>query len=353
MEHKLFANVDEMLTPKTLSKLTGEAITSVRRSPFDTDLAMSGNDLLAIETNRRERYVLKRMALTQDWIMQRSDDSQCRSVRIWQYGLLDQLKSKVDHSIIACAKDGEGWAIFMHDHSKGMFPHSNDRILPTADNELILDALAAQHATFWNSCELSKPKLGLCNLPALFGPTLPVNVEHLSSGRKDILLKGWEQLQNLVDPDVADILRILMADPQPLYEALAQLPQTLLHGDPQPKNLGVTNDRPQKAIMVDWQFAARGPATLDLAWYIRPNLPIPLDEAIEFYRRRLEYYLEHRFDEAEWPRLLELGLLGSFLRQGCAIAWHAMYDEIEQVRAFKLTEFPWWSEKIRTAVKWL
>jgi hypothetical protein len=46
--------------------------------------------------------------------MQTTEDRVCRAAGIWQQGLLDCLPEEIDHAISACALDGKGYALLMH-----------------------------------------------------------------------------------------------------------------------------------------------------------------------------------------------------------------------------------------------
>jgi hypothetical protein len=79
VKHQLYDSIDEMLAPGTLSELTGQSISSVRRVPFE-HIGLSGSQLLAVETDdgQGQRYVLKRVSLERDWIMRLTEDHRCR-----------------------------------------------------------------------------------------------------------------------------------------------------------------------------------------------------------------------------------------------------------------------------------
>ena len=360
MKYKLFPNIKEMLVPETLSELEAQPIKSVRCLPFDTQLSRSGSRLLTVETNnnRGPRYVLKRSSPDWDWIMRTSEDHHCRSVTLWQSGLLDRLRPEIEHSVVACATDGDGWAILMHDVSDNLTPW--DQPLSPADNELFLAAMATQHATFWEAPELTDPELGLCNLPAAIQCLSPIRCRDelkQPSGFLSRVYTAWELVPELFEPDVTDILRQLITKPQPLCDALARYPQTLLHGDVQLSNRGLVRGAQQQVIMLDWQLAAVGPATLDFVWHLGTklgtHLPIAKEAAIECYRRHLAHLLGDRFDLTQWQPLLDLGFLAALVRYQCAMVLMVKYPQNRLMRICAPGELAWWSERVRAAVKWL
>jgi hypothetical protein len=113
-KHDLFDSVEEMLSPETLSKLLSKPVSRVECQPMNGHSGLAGGQISYVDTNIG-RMVLKQMSVRYDWMMFSSEDHQCRSVALWQYGLLDQIHPQVEHEIIGCARDGEGWAILMND----------------------------------------------------------------------------------------------------------------------------------------------------------------------------------------------------------------------------------------------
>ena len=76
--------------------------------------------------------------------MRTTDDTLCREVMLWQSGLMDEFPPGVEHPIIACAVDGAGWAILMHDISQAL--SFREKPLSQADNQACLEAVATIHA---------------------------------------------------------------------------------------------------------------------------------------------------------------------------------------------------------------
>jgi len=358
MNHTLFASIDEMLAPETLSELEGRPVKFVHCRPFNTQLSRSGSSLLTIETNDGQtprHYILKRVSLECDWIMRVTEDCQCRSVTLWQSGLLDRLQPTIEHGIIACARDGAGWAVLMRNMTAALLPV--DQPLSTTDNKRLLDGIAAMHATYWNATELANPALGLCSLPGAFRSLSPETVrKELASDSVSAhnLVEGWELLFTEVEPEVADILHRLIANPQPLCDALARYPQTLMHGDLQLSNLGLDRTQPSGVVILDWQLAAIAPPTLDLYWYVgKEETPSATRALIEYYRQQLAYHLGQRFDEGEWRSMLELGRLAHLMRCGGWLAFQAIRDPSEEVRTTAQAHLPHLLESVRTTAKWL
>jgi hypothetical protein len=358
MKHGLHNSIDELLAPETLSVLEGRVVKYVHCRPVSTCLSRSGSSLLKVETNdgrALSHYVLKRVSLGCDWIMRVTEDHHCRSVVLWQSGLLDGLKPAVENSIVACSRDGVGWAILMRDVTAALLP--TQQPLSTTDNERILAGLAAMHAAHWNAPELTNPALGLCSLRSAFHSLSPKTVrQELDSKNRAVrgLVEGWELLFAQAEPQVAEILRQLVADPQPLCAALARYPQTLMHGDLQMSNVGLDRTQQSGAVILDWQLAAVAPPTLDLYWYVGiDEIPSAMKEtSIEHYHRQLATHLGPRFDERDWQPMLELGSLAHLLRIGGWLAYNAMHAKSEDSRTSARSNLACLLESVHAAENW-
>jgi hypothetical protein len=355
MPHKPFANLDALLTPETLSNLAGSAIGSVRSLPLIGGHAASGSHLLAIETNggKGPRFVVKRASSDWDWIMRATDDRVGREALAWTSGLLDRLPPEVEHSIFACARDEGGWAILMRDIGDALFPPHDPYLglpIAAADDTRILDALAAMHARFWDDASAADPALGFCTPEARYRAFSPQTGRHEASGTDfypRIIREGWDLLPNLIDPGVADLIAGLADDPGPLTSALARYPQTVVHGDPRPPNLGLLRDGSQapRVVLLDWQFVGPSAPAVDLAWYLYtsgPGRPGVQDAVIGCYRECLASRLGSRFGEAWWRPQLELSLLGQMIRSAQDMAWAAVRHESASVRQWANAELAWW-----------
>lgn len=360
MQHELLASVEELISATFLSTLEGRAIVEVCCAPFDSVDSVSGSRLLKVETNggRGPRYVLKRISPEWDWIMRATSDDRARAVVSWQTGLLDRLPPSAVHGVIACARDGSGWAILMRDVGAGLIP-SGDGVMDVPDNERFLGTMAAIHATFWNQPEAVDPALGFCELRHRYTELSP------ETGRREadrgslatipkLLLEGWPLLGTMVDPAVARVIGALLEDPQPLCDALSRFPQTVVHGNLKLGNLGIIRSRRPRVVILDWEVVGPAPPAVDLAWYLAVNsarLPVPKEDAIHFYRRSLAEHLGAGFDRSWWEPQLELALLGAFLQLGWAKAIGAARGTTDVIRARERAELAWWSERVRIGAK--
>jgi hypothetical protein len=302
------------------------------------------------------RYVLKRMSIESDWIMHASDDRQGRSVRLWQYGLLDRLKLHVEHKTIACAHDGEGWAILMHDLGDGVQWRGQQAAAEAVPR--FLDALARMHATFWNDPLLLEDRVGLCDPARLLDQSaLPVardnpNISAFNSPIPVWVVEGWEIMSELLEREIFEAMQTLIENPSPLFEALEHYPFTLLHGDYRDANLAVL---PQgQLVAYDWQEAAHSLMTVDLAWFTNDIRDlISLKHAHSLYRERLERYLGQKFDDQHWEAMIDLGYLVNALRSTCFSAYFSRHGNNPEWRKSEKAKVVKKGQQVHRALRWL
>ena len=87
-----------------------------------------------------------------------------------------------------------------------------------------------------------------------------------------------------VRPAARHLIDSLGEDPQPLLDALADLPSTLLHGDLKLANVGIEPDG--SIDMVDWQMVIVAPVAVELGWFLVSNvasLPLQPVAVLERY----------------------------------------------------------------------
>jgi hypothetical protein len=353
MRRELYPSLEAMLAPAALSGLAGRQVTESRRVPFDSAESYSGSCLQLVETDPAgERYILKRISAHQDWIMRATSDHRGRSVSLWQAGIMDCLPVEIAHGVLACSVDGAGWAILMCDFSAVLIPNG-DSPITVAQQEQLLNTMAALHADFWEQPALADDTLGLCSLLRRYTFLAP------GAQPKELrrtILDGWQLLEALVEPGAASVIRRLLDDPQPLCAAQGRWPQTLVHGDWKLANLGLEPGIAPRVVLLDWALVGAAPAAVDLAWYLAINsarLAVSREAATAHYEQALARRLGRRFDRQWWQPQLELSLLGAFLQLGWAKLFGAARAESAVVRDRELAEVAWWTEHVRAAARWL
>jgi hypothetical protein len=261
-------------------------------------------------------YVVKYLALEDDWIMRATGDLRGRPLVVWQSGLLERLPPSIDHAIVGAAYDGTGAALLMHDVASDLVPEG-DAPLPLEQHLAFLDHMAELHAELWGW----RDDVGLTPLENRYAEFSPAVTACEAARASDepvprIMGEGWARLPE-VAPAAARVVVPLNVSPEPLVTALRATPQTFLHGDWKLGNLGTRPDG--RTILLDWAVPGEGPAGAELAWYLalnRARLPTghSKEAAIDAYRAALE---RHGVDTSPWwERQLALCLLGAMVQFG-------------------------------------
>ncbi len=355
MRHPLIQSVEELLAPETLSRLTGATIVSAREVPLEERAsAWSGSGVTVVEVSldggRVLRFILKRVSAAWDYFMRATDDRLGREAGVWQAGLLDRLPAELGHVYIACAQDGDGWAILMRDVGPKLILNRGN--IERDEHRAILDGLAAMHATFWNAPELADPSIGLCPPDIHYSIISPATARRNADAPGVMPLaaqQGWDNLAAALPIDLFDICLSLSNEPAPLVAALARYPMTLVHGDARIANIAIErDDNRSRATLIDWAIAGVNAAPLDLIWYLgarTPWLPGDRDDAMAIYRDALQRRLGSRFEPDCWQPMLDLSILGGLIRFG----WYTG-TEIARGGDVARADLAWWADRARAGV---
>jgi hypothetical protein len=286
-----------------------------------------------------QRYIAKHMEVGGDWLARATGDFGMRQLLLWERGMYQRMPAGIDPVVVGSARDGRRGVLLMHDVGEHLVPEGDEPI-SLAQHLRFLDHLAALHAMFWgwdDDIGLTTDSIRF----AMFGP----NVVQVEAGFADnpippLIGKGHEILRAGGARGAAMALALL-ADLDPLARALAQTPQTFLHGDTKLGNLGSQPDG--RTIAIDWAYAGTGEAASEITWYLAINsarLPHSKEDAIAAYRAALE---RNGIDtEPWWDAQIALALLGAFVQFGWEKAlgggdelawWNARAEEAERYLA--------------------
>lgn len=332
MPRPLYSSLEAMLRPDEIGRLLGEDVTEVHVSDFSATSAFSGSEFLNVALNGEPdpRLFVKRIDGARDWMARATSDDRCRSVTLWQHGLLDRFPLEISSAVLACAKDEQGHAILMANVRDDLMAQGVRMM--AEDNDVILDAMAALHAGFWLDPALLDPDLGLCPPDELvdFLVLPPKRVAEMlqeppslaNPGILQAVLEGWEVLPDFIGGHAADRVHAMVDAHPVLSDALSRYPWTLVHGDVRDANLAVRRAEveghgPRQVVaLLDMARAARMPPALDLGWFMSTSwqtMCCDRADVIEGYRARLEDRLGARFDRAWWEPQLDLGLMANAL----------------------------------------
>lgn len=349
----VFDNLEEMLAPETLSALLAKPVTHVECASPEV-WGNAGSDFIYVDTDVG-RLILKMMSIASDYEMFATDDHLCRSVTLWQYGLLDQISSHLAHEIIACGHENDVWTILMRDLS-GHFLWEKDEqasdLLPA-----FLNAIARLHAEFWNDARLHDARLGLDSPRILFRLSSPSFARAHNNDHWGRLpgwcIGGWKVMEELLDADVFSHMKSLIEDPRPLLDALNRYPYTLLQGDLYKRNLA--HIAPNQVVVVDWQLAMRSLMTIDLARIVLDFSMDPAEQvwAQEYYRQCLEGYLNKSYEDTQWQAMVDLGILTEVLWITCYPAYSVDRADDPDFSRYAEMRLKACNQQVRDGVRWL
>ena len=355
----IFRSFEEIIQPDILGELVQEQSNPVCVKPFKTDgWSTTDSEFLSVDWCHVEspRYIIKRVRPKQDWSMQTTEDWDWRLVANWRYGLLDRLPDEIEHGIIACFEDEDGYGLLMHNFTRMMLPGGE---ISASNHEIVLDGMAALHAAFWQGQIFSDPRLELCPPQLLFTFTSSHGVEkksaEISSFILEMILEGRRLLPGFIEKGLIDQVEHLLLDPSPFCTALARYPHTLVHGDFWRANLGVACEKPTRLIVLDWSRPALTVPAFDLIYYLMlspsSEIPISVEQSILTYKERLADRLGDKLNEEWWQPQLELCYLGVYALLSCFKAYHAVHAKHDDQRGQALADLEWWSEKASSGVK--
>jgi hypothetical protein len=285
-------------------------------APFAHD-GYSGATLARVD-NGGERFVVKRVSRTLDWIIQMTSDHAMREARIAASDVIAPLAPRLQSPSIAAAYDGDGFALLMRDLTDWLLPVQG--VLPGSLWEFVVSRVAEMHAMFWAAPP--NEDLGWCGVrERLLMLSEPAGELLRDSGLMEFgFAAGWERFHTVVSSEVSALVRALHEDPRPLVSACDALPQTLLHHDLKTANMAVEGDT---LWLFDWALTGIGPVGLDLGWLLCVNssrLPWTLDATLDRYEAHLRAALRTRFDAPQWDRQCAVAYLSGLIMFGWAKA---------------------------------
>lgn len=299
----------------SVAELVGQG---AERASMKTADSLSGSTFEWVEIDGR-RCLLKYLCLDDDWIMRATGDLEVRQVELWRRGLFERLPDCLDAALLGVAAwrkpDGRACAaLLMRDVSPNLVPPGGEVIAVGAHHQF-LDHMARMHVEM--AGEHLDDVFPVVTHYLVLGPAMAeLEMARGTGGVPPEVASGWSRFEGAA-PRAAGMVAALLSDPTPLVQALETTPQTTIHGDWKLGNLGRAADG--RTILLDWDRCGRGPACLDLAWYLAVNcdrIPGSKEDAIDYYRSRLE---AHGLDTGGWfERQLGLALIGGLLQLGWA-----------------------------------
>jgi hypothetical protein len=314
----------------------------------------------------REWLVMKTLLPGDGWLSAASGDSGLREIHLWELGLLDSLPAGVATGVGRWTLLGDphhptAGALLMDDLTSYLLRdsfHPPPGRLPSSVVAL-LQRLAALHARYWQDTRLNDPVLGLMAPRDALLLISPESVgARLAIGDTNPYLplaeRGWDAFFRLAPSYAAECLRAIFADPRPIAQAIARLPQTLVHGDVWGPNLGwlppttSASRRERQLLLLDWALALSGPATYDPLWLCGGWHTLDPRLVMACYRAFLERYLSAHgasLPRATWLTLVDAGYLRTALTCGEAFGRAAEEAPAGHARVVAEARVRWWAER--------
>jgi hypothetical protein len=256
--------------------------------------------------------------------------------RLWLDGVTRALPHPIECPMIDVARGVSGdWWMLMRDVSPGIRPRGE---FGDDEERVFLDAIAALHARFEGDPALAAMPLATMRGTArmLVEPILAIAggapaiaaaepwVRRFIEDFKPLAVLLPDFLGRIGGEDAAFYVDVCRD--RGWHAALDAGPQTLVHGDLRRANIAFLEGG--RVSLIDWEFAARGPAVTDIAWHSLLHFwAYPADarapeereaELVGFYRDALARRRGRRGDDAvfgrqwdaAWLRILaQLGFL--------------------------------------------
>ena len=278
--------------PATLEGLTRAPLTGGR----------TGAAVERIERTGAEPLVSKRLSAN-TWREDVLEGAHGAEARLWLEGVTRALPHPIECPMIDVARSASGdWWMLMRDISPGILPRAE---FQDEQERVFLDAIAALHARFQDDPALATMPLatmrgttrmvaepvlavaGGANAIAASEPWVRRFVEDFKP--LSMLLPGF--FARLGKEDAAFYLDLCRH--RGWHAVLDAGPQTLVHGDLRRANIAFLEDG--RVSLIDWEFAARGPAATDIAWHSLLHFwayPIDARAAEEREAELLGFYLD-------------------------------------------------------------
>src|SRR5580692_1335032 len=254
-----FNSIRELTDPKRLCTVTGP-ISKINQTII-AGVGFSGSELSRVQvllySGLTQYYILKCTRLDADWLSQRAGDRVGREFALLGESALSEIWNSIHCPYVACASENGKIGLLMNDYSSYLFPDVKEPI-DIRSEDLIMDALAALHATFWESSQImlmpwiAKPMDYL----EIFAPGVHPSDTFAPPPDKirNNMQEGWNIALKILSPEMSYYITKPARD---IFRPFEDLPFTLLHGDAKIANMAILPEA--KVVMFDWPLIGRGP----------------------------------------------------------------------------------------------
>jgi hypothetical protein len=264
--------------------LRRHGLDGVREEAFPND-GWSGASMTLLRRAGGDRFVLKRDSVARDWIARSTLDGPILR-EAWFAARGPALPPPVRAPYLGVGIEGDDVGILMPDLSGILFDWEAPISVETLDR--VLAGMAELHAYSWTaSGDLEAGANAWCPIAERLTLICRASLERPDPAREGVgnrILPGWDAFDRLAPREVRDVINRLGEDPQPLVDALAGMPSTLLHGDLKLANVGIAADGAIE--LIDWQMVMVAPEAIELGWFLVSNvnvLPMPPGDVLDRY----------------------------------------------------------------------
>lgn len=297
----------------------------------------SGNTLERVTLRDGRVLVRKQVSPAWDWISRATGD-EGRALVMWDAGVFQGMPDGVDHATVGVEPTPDGWAIYMRDVSRHLFP-AEGRVA-SEEVRRVVSGLAELHRAF-----LGTDIQGLCSLVDryhLLSPRTAQRETALGNPAGPLISRCWDAFVELAPPDVSGPIVALAGDPTPLAAELLRCEQTLVHGDARLWNMGLSDDG---LVMIDWgERTGMAPAPVEIAAFVAFDakyLELTRDEVLQEYRSLTSDFV----DDASF----DLAMIGGLVQLGCHHVLDLVLKGTHDARQYADQALAWWSATVRRA----
>ena len=343
-----FENFLDLTNPICLGKITGP-IAGIKKTILSA-VGFSGSVLERVEVHLQSggirNLILKSTRLETDWLSLRSKDMVGREAALLGEAGLSGVWKSIHCPYIAFAFENGETGLLMDDFTDFLFPDIREPI-DIYHEDLILNAIASLHATFWESSEIKKKEWLMQPQKYLdvFGPG-----EHASDKTaappdkvRNSMQEGWNLALQLLPVEINNILK---KPADEIFKHWNDLPVTLLHGDAKIANMAILPSH--HVVMFDWSYIGWGPCGIELGWWLAVNstrLARSKEDLISKYKSCLESNLKFFIPEKTWSGMIELAVMTGAMM----MLWNKALGFRAGTRR-GIEEWEWWVTQLKTVV---
>jgi hypothetical protein len=268
--------------PPLADLLETHGLADASEEPLPND-GWSGARLTRLTRADGGRFVVKRDGLALDWIARVTGDVPDLREAVLA-AAAPALPAPVRLPHLGVARDGDLVALLMPDLTDALLRWEHPVTEPQMDR--VVAALAALHGLSWqDQLAPSFPWTDVRRRVLLLTRRSAATYEADGNPVGARFHQGWDAFDRHAPSAARTLIDELTEDPEPLFAALARLPDAGLHGDLKLGNAGLAPDG--TVYLIDWQMTLVAPVAVELGWFLVCNvagLPRPPDDVLERYR---------------------------------------------------------------------